>query len=244
VVKGQRIAKVIARSGYCSRRDAEKLIEQGKVKINGEQITAPGINVFPLDKIEIENELIVSAEEVRLWLFYKPAGVITSSKDEQGRKTIYDILPRKMPRVITVGRLDINSEGLLLLTNSGELARKMELPSTRLTRMYRCRVFGEVTKQVIEQLKNGITVDGIRYGSILVEIERITGSNTWVKVSLQEGKNREIRKTFAYFGLQISRLIRVSFGEFELGDLKHGEIKEIPYNKVNKLIDKLGSNIS
>ncbi|MBA8666617.1 rRNA pseudouridine synthase [Holosporaceae bacterium 'Namur'] len=236
---GQRIAKVIARSGVCSRREAERLIEQGSVEVNSEVIQSPALNVTDQDIIKVQGKIISAAEPIRLWLFYKPTGVITSTRDSQGRQTVFEILPKSLPRVISVGRLDLNSEGLLLLTNSGELAREMELPSSNLDRKYRCRVHGRVTDEMIDKLKSGVIVEGIRYGSIKVTVDRIVSTNTWVTVILKEGKNREIRRTFEYFDLKVSRLIRVSYHEFELGDLNPSEVREVPGGRVKKLLKQL-----
>ena len=224
--KGIRIAKIIAQSGHCSRREAEELIAEGRVKVNGETITSPA--TFITDhSIKIDDKLINAKQPVKMWLFHKPEGVLTTSKDPQGRKTIYDLLPKNLPRVITVGRLDFNTEGLLLLTTSGPLARFMELPKTAWTRKYRARVFGKINHERLKKLENGITVDGVRYRGLKVEVEVEKDSNSWLKISLEEGKNREIRKVMEHLGLQVNRLIRVSFGPFSLGDLKVCEVKEV-----------------
>ena len=224
--KGIRVAKIIAQSGHCSRREAEELIAEGRVKVNGETITSPA--TFITDhSIKIDDKLINAKQPVKLWLFHKPEGVLTTSKDPQGRKTIYDLLPKNLPRVITVGRLDFNTEGLLLLTTSGPLARFMELPKTAWTRKYRARVFGKINHERLKKLENGITVDGVRYRGLKVEVEVEKDSNSWLKIALEEGKNREIRKVMEHLGLQVNRLIRVSFGPFTLGDLKVCEVKEV-----------------
>jgi 23S rRNA pseudouridine2605 synthase len=225
--KGIRIAKLIAASGYCSRREAEELILEGRVKVNGEIIESPATFITD-EAIKIDNKLINSkAQDVRLWLFHKPEGVLTTSKDPQNRKTIFDLLPKNMPRTISVGRLDYNTEGLLLLTTSGKLARHMELPKTGWIRNYRARVFGKLNHERLKKLARGITVEGIRYGSIKVEIENEGTSNSWLKISLAEGKNREIRKVMEALGLKVNRLIRTSYGPFKLGDLASCETKEI-----------------
>ncbi len=239
MVRGQRIAKVIARSGVCSRREAEKLICLGKVEVNSQQIFSPALNVSNDDKIKVNGKFISAAEPIRLWLFNKPNGVVTSTTDFKGRKTVFNLLPRGLPRVVTIGRLDLNSEGLLLLTNSGKLARMMELPSTNLERRYRCRVHGKITQEMIDKLREGVTVEGIRYGSIRVEIEKSIASNSWVTVFLNEGKNREIRRTFEYFGLQVSRLIRTGYHNFRICNLKPGEVSEVNRNRVKRLLEEL-----
>ena len=235
----QRIAKAIAAAGVCSRRDAEKLIAEAKVKLNGSVVLSPATLVTERDDIRVEEKPLVPSQSPRLWIFFKPTGVITTNKDPQGRKTIFDLLPATLPRVITIGRLDLNSEGLLLLTNSGELARKMELPSTKIERRYRCRVYGNVTAQMITKLSQGIVMDDIRYGNIFVKSERVVGSHTWVSVNLHEGKNREIRRAFEYFNLKVNRLIRIGFDEFELGSLKPSELKEVPRAAVRELFQRL-----
>ncbi len=224
--KGIRVAKLIAQSGHCSRREAEELITAGRVKVNGQVINSPA--TFITDhSVKIDDKLINAKQPTKLWLFHKPEGILTTTKDPNNRKTIFDALPKYLPRVITVGRLDYNTEGLLLLTTSGELARYLELPKTKLVRTYRARVFGKLNHDRLKKLENGITVDGIRYRGIKVEIEIEKESNSWLKISLEEGKNREIRKVMEHLGLQVNRLIRTSFGPFNLGNLKVGEIIEI-----------------
>ncbi len=234
-----RIAKFLAQTGVASRRDAEELIRQGRVTVNGETITSPAINVSGEEKILLDGERLPEKENTRLWLYYKPAGLVTTHKDEKGRNTVFDNLPPTLPRVISVGRLDLNSEGLLLLTNSGELAHKLELPANGWTRRYKVRVFGQIKDKDLQKMRDGVTIDGINYGSIKTEIESAQGANTWLKVTLTEGKNREIRKVMKYFGLEVSRLIRLSYGPFQLGAMKKGEVKEIP-QKV--LREQLGSS--
>lgn len=226
---GERIAKRIAAAGVCSRRDAEKFIEAGRVSVNGTIITSPALNVTESDVILVDDTPITRSLKPRVWCFYKPVGVITSHKDPQNRQTVFDMLPATMPRVISVGRLDLNSEGLILLTTSGELARHAELPKTAWERCYRVRVYGDVDMKALDDLKDGITIDGVSYGSIEVDLIRKTGSNAWLYILIREGKNREIRKVLNHFGLQVSRLIRVAYGPFDIGDLQPGEICEVPY---------------
>ena len=225
----QRISKKIARLGICSRREAEKLIEQGRVCLNGKILQTPAVNIDEGDLIEIDGEKINSKEEPsRIFLYHKPAGTVTTAKDEHNRPTVFDNLPKNLPRLITIGRLDLNTEGLLLMTNDGELARHFELPSSGIKRTYRVRVHGNIDEKRLKNLTKGITIEGINYGSIEVEIDNkiTTGRNHWLNVSLSEGKNREIRKVMKHLGLEVSRLIRISYGNYELGELKKGEIKE------------------
>ncbi len=236
----ERIAKFIARSGVCSRRQAEELILQQRVTVNGEVIESPAFNVEGNEKILIDGEKLPAQEQTRMWIYYKPSGLVTTHKDEHDRPTVFDNLPAGLPRVISIGRLDLNSEGLLLLTNSGELSRKLELPSNGWSRRYKVKVHGKLDKNKLSSLEQGIEIDGIRYGSIKVEIESEQGTNAWLSVTLQEGKNREIRKVMKFIGLDVARLIRLSYGPFQLGSLKKGEVREIP-QKVLK--EQLGSKI-
>ncbi|HLD76621.1 MAG TPA: pseudouridine synthase [Rickettsiales bacterium] len=232
--KGNRIAKVIAAAGYCSRRDAEKLIAEGRVQVNGKEINTPTILITD-QSIKIDGKLLQQKQELRLFLFHKPAGIITTNKDPNNRKTIFDLLPKSLPRLIAIGRLDFNTEGLLLLTTSGSLSRYIELPKTAWVRKYRARVFGRLNHDRLKKLENGITIDGVRYGSIKVAIDQ-EGSNSWLTISISEGKNREIRKVMEELGLKVNRLIRTSFGPFILGELKVGEIKEIDKNSMKNSI--------
>lgn len=239
--KGERIAKVIARAGLCSRRDAEAWILEGRVSLDGEVLKSPAITVTPKSKIKVDCKPLPQQEESQLWLYYKPKGLITTHKDEKGRPTLFGALPKDLPRVISIGRLDFNSEGLILLTNDGALARYLELPSTGWTRRYRVRVHGKVDFSVLENLKKGITIKGVRYGSILATLDRQQGDNAWLTVSLKEGKNREIRRIFEHLGWPVNRLIRTSYGPFQLGSLKVGEIKPIPHKQIK---EQMGSYFS
>jgi pseudouridylate synthase len=234
----ERIAKYMARSGACSRREAEKLILQKRVTVNGEVIDSPAFNVDGSEKILLDGEKLPQKEATRLWLYYKPTGLVTTHRDNQDRPTVFDNLPAGMPRVISVGRLDLNSEGLLLLTNNGELSRKLELPGNGWIRRYKVKVHGFLDEKKLAALTGGITVDGVEYGSIKVEIETKAGTNAWLVVSLCEGKNREIRKVMKAVGLDVARLIRLSYGPFQLGALKKGEVREVS-GKV--LREQLGS---
>jgi 23S rRNA pseudouridine2605 synthase len=223
----ERLAKRIARAGICSRREAEVLIEAGRVVVNGKQIKTPAFNVVEKDAIKVDGKLLAEKQPTRLWLYHKPTGLVTTHKDPQGRPTVFEHLPKGMPRVISIGRLDLNSEGLLLLTNDGELARKLELPSTGWTRRYRVRVFGTITPIMLSQMKKGLVIDGVQYGSVTATIDSQKKDNYWLTVALNEGKNREIRKIFEYFGGKVSRLLRLSYGPFALGKLEKGEVKEV-----------------
>ena len=236
----ERLAKFIARSGVCSRRDAEELIKQKRVTVNGEIIDTPAFNVEGSEKILLDGEKLPEMEQTRLWLYHKPAGLLTTHKDTAARATVFEHLPAGMPRVISVGRLDLNSEGLLLLTNNGELSRKLELPENGWSRRYKVRVHGFVNKNKLADLAKGTTVDGVNYGPVKVELESQNGTNSWLLVTLNEGKNREIRKLMKSIGLEVARLIRLSYGPFQLGTLKKGEVREIP-QKVLK--EQLGNKI-
>lgn len=224
----ERIAKFMARSGVCSRRAAEELILQKRVTVNGEIVESPAFNVEGTEKILFDGEKLPQIENTRVWLYYKPEGLVTSHKDDQDRPTVFKNLPEGMPRVISVGRLDLNSEGLLLLTNNGELSRKLELPSNGWTRRYKVRVHGYLDDKKLASLQKGIEVDGVQYGSIKVEVEVVKGANSWLMVTLTEGKNREIRNVMRAIGLNVNRLIRLSYGPFQLGSLQKGEVKEVP----------------
>jgi 23S rRNA pseudouridine2605 synthase len=233
----ERIARRIARAGVCSRRDAEKLITAGRVAVNGMRITSPALNVGPRDRITIDGTPLPAAEPVRLWRHHKHRGRITAARDPQGRATVFDDLPPDMPRTIAVGRLDYNTEGLLLLTNDGALARTLELPATGWVRRYRVRVHGRVDESALKELAKGTTVEGVAYGPVSAELERRTGTNAWLRVALAEGKNREVRRLMNHRGLEVMRLIRISFGPFQLGKLAPGACEEVP---AKVLRDQLG----
>ena len=223
----ERIAKRMARLGLCSRRDAEKWILQGRVIVNGDKLTNPATNVSETCKIRVDGKLLGKPEGTRLWRYHKRVGFLTTHNDPQGRPNIFQTLPTSLPRVISIGRLDINSEGLLLLTNDGQLARRMELPVTGLIRTYRARVHGLVQKSALAQLKQGITVGNVRYEPINARLDRQVGANAWLSISLKEGKNREIRNALATINLRVNRLIRVGYGQFSLGSLSPGTIDEV-----------------
>ncbi|GAB5437786.1 pseudouridine synthase [Falsiruegeria mediterranea] len=235
--KGDRIAKVLARAGVASRRDSERLIQAGLVTVNGKTITSPALNVTDNDKITVEGKPIKAPEPARLWLYHKPTGLVTTDRDEKGRATIYDELPEDMPRVMSVGRLDLNSEGLLLLTNDGGVKRKLELPSTGWVRKYRVRVNGRPKEEDFAPLRKGLVIDGERFQPMTVSLDRQQGANAWLTVAIREGKNREIRRAMEEIGLSVNRLLRVSYGPFQLGQLKAGEVEEI---RRRVLRDQLG----
>ncbi|MDE0110786.1 MAG: pseudouridine synthase [Albidovulum sp.] len=226
-IEGERIAKVIARAGISSRRKAESMILEGRITVNGAAIRAPNIDVSPKDKITVDGALLPHRERTRLWRFYKPVGTVVTASDERGRTTIFEILPKELPRVIPIGRLDLNSEGLILLTNNGELKRRLELPSTGLTRRYRVRAKGIANEQSLDKLRRGLVLDGERFRPIEISVDRQLGANAWFTVGIREGRNREIRRALEAVGMLVNRLIRVSFGPFQLADLKVGEIAEI-----------------
>jgi 23S rRNA pseudouridine2605 synthase len=226
-IPGERIAKVIARAGLASRRDAEAWIVAGRVAVNGAVIASPALNVTAADHVAVDGVALRRRERTRLFLYNKPRGLMTTHSDPQGRPTIFRALPKNLPRLISVGRLDINTEGLLLLTNDGGLARVLELPATAWLRRYRVRAHGRVTQEALDRLRGGVTVDGVRYGPIEATLDREQGSNAWLTFAIREGKNREVRKVLESLGLRVNRLIRVSFGPFQLGELPEGAVKEI-----------------
>jgi len=236
----ERLAKFMARSGVCSRREAEELIKQKRVTVNGEIVESPAFNVNGDEKILLDGEKLPQIEQTRLWLYHKPSGLLTTHKDTADRATVFDNLPPYMPRVISVGRLDLNSEGLLLLTNSGALSRQLELPQNGWKRRYKVRVHGFVDKKKLAELEKGVTIDGVEYGAVKIEFEGQNSANAWLTITLSEGKNREVRKLMKHIGLEVSRLIRLSYGPFQLGSLKRGEVKEVP-QKVLK--EQLGNKL-
>ncbi|RWC25643.1 pseudouridine synthase [Mesorhizobium sp.] len=237
---GERIAKRLARAGLASRRDAEELIAAGRVKVNGRALTSPAFNVMPDDIIHLDGMEIPPIERTRLFLFHKPAGVVTTNRDPEGRKTVFDVLPAELPRLMTIGRLDINTEGLLLLTNDGGLSRVLELPATGWLRRYRVRVHGKVEEKALAGLREGIAVDGVFYGAIEATLDREQGTNAWLTIGLREGKNREVRNILGSLGLDVTRLIRISYGPFQLDDLAEGHVLEI---KGRVLRDQLGERL-
>ena len=231
-VAAQRIAKALARAGVGSRRDIERMIAEGRIAIDGEVLTSPALNITSLANVTVDGEPVAGIAPAKLYRFHKPAGFLTAARDPAGRPTIMDILPPGLPRVFPVGRLDMNTEGLLLLTTDGELKRALELPSSGVPRVYRVRAFGEVTQAALESLADGVTIDGVHYGSILADIERKTGHNLWLIVTIREGKNREVRRVLEHVGLQVNRLIRVAYGPIGLDDLPPRMADEIPDSDV------------
>jgi len=238
--EGERIAKRLARAGVASRREVERMIEAGRVAVDGKVLTSPAFNVTDKNVIAVDGKVIGAAEEPRVWRYHKSAGTLTTNRDPQGRPTIFDKLPPGMPRVVTIGRLDFNTEGLLLLTNDGALARHLELPQNAWTRHYRVRVYGRVDEGKLKKLEKGAEIEGVKYEPIKVEVEREKkeGANTWLFVSLREGKNREIRKVMEHLGLQVTRLLRVAFGPFQLGKLPRGAMEEIPRRVLRESLGK------
>jgi 23S rRNA pseudouridine2605 synthase len=223
----QRIAKLLARAGVASRREVERMIAEGRIALNGEKLTTPATLLSDLGGVTVDGKPVRPAAATRLFRFYKPQGTITAERDPRGRTTIYDRLPAGLPRVMPVGRLDFMTEGLLLLTNDGELKRQLELPRTGVVRTYRARAFGRVSQAELEALAEGITIDGVHYGSINANLERRTGSNCWIEMSLTEGKNREVRRVLAHLGLQVSRLIRTAYGPFVIEGQEPGDVDEV-----------------
>lgn len=224
---GERIAKFMAHAGLCSRREAESWIAAGRVSVNGNILTTPAILVRAEDKIEVDGNVIGGAAKTRLFLYHKPAGLVTTNKDEKGRPTVFENLPKDLPRVVSIGRLDMNTEGLLLLTTDGELARHLELPSTGWARRYRVRAHGKITQERLDKLQKGLTHEGVKYGPIEAEFEKQQGTNVWINLAIREGKNREVRNIMEALGLQVNRLIRTSYGPFQLGNLPKGGVSEV-----------------
>jgi 23S rRNA pseudouridine2605 synthase len=242
VTEKMRIAKAMARAGLCSRRDAERWIADGRVTVNGQKISSPALDVGPKDRIAVDGEALPDAEPARLWRFHKPKGYVTTHSDPEGRPTVFDHLPKELPRVVSIGRLDFNTEGLLLLTNDGELARHLELPSTGWLRKYRVRAHGVITQARLDTLKDGIEIDGVRYGPIEAALDgHQGGGNVWMTIGLREGKNREVKNILASLDLKVNRLIRVSFGPFQLMDLDEGKAESV---KRRVLADQLGPEVS
>ncbi|HZK89127.1 MAG TPA: pseudouridine synthase [Stellaceae bacterium] len=234
----QRIAKVLARAGLCSRRDAERWIAEGRVAVDGKVLTSPALTVTEASDIRVDGMPLPEPERARLWRYHKPPGLVTTHRDEKGRATVFAALPKELPRLISIGRLDLNSEGLLLLTNDGALARRLELPATGWLRRYKVRVHGLVEPVRLAALEKGVTIDGIAYGPVRAQLERQQGSNAWVALSLREGKNREVRRVLEHLGYPVTRLIRLSYGPFQLGHLERGAVEEVPKSV---LADQLGS---
>jgi 23S rRNA pseudouridine2605 synthase len=226
--KGERIAKVLARAGIASRREAEKMIAAGRVSVDGRAISSPALNVTPANRIGVDGKPLKAAEPARMWLYHKPPGLVTSHRDPQGRPTVFTRLSPGLPRVVSVGRLDMPSEGLLLLTNDGALARSLELPARGWIRRYRVRVFGRPDEPALANLKGGVSIEGVDYGPIDAALERQKGDNCWLTLALREGKNREVRRVMEHLGCRVNRLIRVAFGPFQLGNLEAGEVREVP----------------
>src|SRR5262249_4440671 len=238
---GERIAKAMARAGLCSRREAEAWIAVGRVSVNGAVIKSPALNVTPADEVLVDGMPLPQRERTRVFLYHKPRGLVTTHSDPEGRPTIFAALPKSLPRLLSVGRLDMNTEGLLLLTNDGGLARILELPKTGWLRRYRVRAHGRVAPETLKALRDGITIDGIRYGAIEAEIEREQGANLWLTFAMREGKNREVKNVLGHLGLAVNRLIRVSFGPFQLGLLAPGEVVEV---RTRTLRDQLGERLA
>jgi 23S rRNA pseudouridine2605 synthase len=236
-----RIAKALARAGLCSRREAERWIGEGRVKVNGKTITSAALDVSPNDRIEVDGKPLPDAEPIRLWRYHKPRGLVTSHRDPEGRPTVFERLPPDMPRVVSIGRLDLNTEGLLLLTNDGALARHLELPATGWLRRYRVRAHGRIEQAALDRLKDGIEIGGVRYGPIEATVDRVQGHNIWLTMALREGKNREVRKILNFLGLDVNRLIRVSYGPFQLLDLAPGAVEPV---RRRVLADQLGPRIA
>jgi len=238
--RGERIAKFLSRAGVASRRDAEAMIEAGRVRLNNAPVTHPAVFIKPGDMVLVDGKPVAEPDRTRLWRYHKPDGLVTTHKDPEGRPTVFGALPPGMPRVISIGRLDLTSEGLLLLTNDGELARRLELPATGWLRRYRVRVHGGVSPDKIKRLADGMVVEGVKYGPIEAHIDSVQRSNTWLSMSLHEGKNREIRRVMEALQLPVTRLIRVAYGPFQLGTLPRGAIEEVNGKVLREQVPGLG----
>ncbi|MEO1251578.1 MAG: pseudouridine synthase [Pseudomonadota bacterium] len=236
--KGERIAKFLARAGVASRREAERLIEQGIVTVDGAVLTTPAFKVTPEMDVRVDGTRVGKAEKPRLWRYHKSSGLMTTHKDPQGRPTVFGALEGRLPRVISVGRLDLTTEGLLLLTNAGDLARRLELPSTGWTRRYRVRAYGRTSQAALDALKDGVEIDGMRYGPVRASLDQTQGGNVWITLSINEGKNREVRNLMRHLDLQVNRLIRTAYGPFQLGKLAKGEFEEIPGKQLKEQLGK------
>ena len=238
----ERIAKLLARAGIASRREVERMIEEGRIAVNGEKVGKPATLLTSLHGVTVDGKPVAAPAPARLFRFHKPQGLLTTERDPKGRPTIYDRLPKGLPRVMPVGRLDMNTEGLLLLTTDGGLKRQLELPATGVERSYRARVFGDVSQAQLEELIHGVEIEGVRYGSIDANLERRTGRNAWVEMRLREGKNREVRRVLEHLGLQVSRLIRTAYGPFQLADLPVGAVDEVRQHDLVAFIRTLGKS--
>lgn len=236
----QRIAKLLARAGVGSRRDVERMIDEGRIALNGTVLHQPAPLLASLDGLTVDGQLVAKPVSTRLYRFHKPAGCLTAARDPKGRKTIYDLLPAGLPRLMPVGRLDYNTEGLLLMTNDGVFKRQLELPASGVERTYRARAFGDISQAQLEELALGITIDGVHYGKIDANLERRTGRNTWIEMTLTEGKNREVRRVLEHFGLQVSRLIRTRYGPFDLRDLAMGAVDVVPRDALFQFRRRMG----
>ena len=241
---GERIAKVLARAGVASRREAEAMILAGRISVNGKRIDSPALNVGPGARITVDGKPLPEAEPARLWLYHKPLGLVTTTKDEEGRPTVFENLPEGLPRVMSVGRLDLNSEGLLLLTNDGGLKRKLELPSTGWLRKYRVRVNGAPTDAMLAPLRDGVVIEGERFQPMIVSIDRQQGANAWLTIGIREGRNREIRRALSHVGLSVNRLIRVSYGPFQLGTLERGAVEEVKRRVLREQLGETGAELA